>query len=221
MYDFTIQGLRAASSGSLYAFPLVFAAGSISSVGPCVAPRFIAIAGLTANQSRRGARILACSFVAGLALTYAAFGVTASLVGRLTDFSTFVYAVVALAFACAGCAALWKDDPAMHEHSRPRPAQYSAGGAFLLGSSFALVISPCCTPVVVGILAYTTGAASPLYGGALLACFALGHALPVFAVGAGARAFAAVLERYAVREAARVFSCGLMCAFAMYYAVLA
>jgi cytochrome c-type biogenesis protein len=105
----------------------------------------------------------------------------------------------------------------MHEDA----TRSSAGASFFLGASFALVVSPCCTPVVLGIVAYTSAAGSAVYGGALLACFAFGHALPLFAAACGARVIGSALQRHAVREAAGVLSAALMLALAAYYGILA
>lgn len=122
--------------------------------------------------------------------------------------------------AIGGFAALWRGEPHC-AHPRAREAKGSAGGALLLGASFALVVSPCCTPLVVGILAYTSASGNALYGSTLLACFALGHALPVVGVAFGTSGLLAVLQRHAVRRAAGVVGATLMLGLAAYYAVLA
>ena len=219
MFDPFSQALRAVAAGSGYAFPLVFLAGAVSSIGPCVAPRFIAVAGLASHQERDRAAISVCSFVAGLMAVYGSFGAAASLLGRVAHISTEVYVFVALTLAAGGIVSLWNDP--RHTHCTARFSARSWGAAFFLGVSFALVLSPCCTPLVLGILAYTSAAGDPLYGSALLACFALGHALPVFAVATGARGVGVILERLVVRQAASVLSAAMMLALAAYYGVLA
>jgi cytochrome c biogenesis protein CcdA len=95
------------------------------------------------------------------------------------------------------------------------------GGAMLLGASFALVVSPCCTPLVAGIVAYTSASGSAAYGSLLLVSFALGHALPIIPVAFGVNRAARLLQRHAVRQAASVVSATLMLALSAYYAVLA
>lgn len=220
MFDPISQGLAAVSARSVYAPALVVLAGAASSIGPCVAPRFIAVAGLTAGKSRAHALALVGAFVAGLTATYAAFGAVSSLLGRATQLSTYTYVAVAAALALGGVMTLWhgqSDCGHAHEHAK----NGSIGGALLLGASFALVVSPCCTPLVLGILAYTSAAGSPVYGSGLLACFALGHALPVVAVAFGMNGMTGALQRYGVRQAAGVVSATLMLGLAAYYAVLA
>lgn len=219
MFDPISQGLAAAGSQSLRAFPLVFAAGALTSVGPCVAPRFIAVAGLTANRSsREGTRVLAY-FTIGLVTVYAAFGASASMLPRAAALSTLVYALVAACLAWAGARQLWRPSPACM-HSDESQRAYGAGAPFFLGASFGLVLSPCCTPVVAGILTYSAAAGNPLYGSALLACFALGHALPIFGAGAGSHGLSTLLLRHDVRQAACLMSATLMLSLSAYYAVL-
>lgn len=220
MFDPISQGLAAVSTGSAYAPALIFAAGAVTSVGPCVAPRFIAVAGLAAGKSRKDTILLACAFVAGLTATYAAFGAVSSLLGRATQFSIYTYVGVAIALALGGVATLWREERTCR-HVHERAANVSAGGALLLGASFALVLSPCCTPVVLGILAYTASAGSAGYASALLASYAVGHALPIAAVAMGMHKVTSLLRRHSVRQAAAVVGGTLMLGLAAFYAVLA
>jgi cytochrome c biogenesis protein CcdA len=112
MLDPVVQGLTAVSSRSAYAAPLVFLAGAASSVGPCVAPRFIAIAGMTAGKSRLQTAVLVAAFVCGLTATYAAFGAVSPLLARATEWSTFTYVIVAIVLGAGGVVTLWRGGPA-------------------------------------------------------------------------------------------------------------
>lgn len=220
MFDPISQGLAAVSTRNPYAPLLVFVAGGVSSVGPCVAPRFIAVAGLASGKSRGQTRALTVAFICGLTAAYAAFGAMSTLLARAMQFSAYTYAAIALVLAGGGLTTLWREGAACsHQHAREQNA--GVGGALLLGASFALVVSPCCTPLVLGILAYTSASGSAAYGSGLLACFALGHALPLALVAAGANGMNAVLSRSGVRQAAGVISGTLMLALSGYYAVLA
>ena len=60
-----------------------------------------------------------------------------------------------------------------------------------------------------------------MYGSALLVTFALGHALPVVAVGGAAGNLGRFFARLQVREATSIVSGALMLAMGLYYAVLA
>lgn len=220
MLDPVAQGLEAVSARSAYAGPLIFAAGVASSIGPCVAPRFIAAAGLAAGRAPRQAMVLVLAFVSGLTLTYAAFGAASTLLSRAAQFSAYTYWTVAAALALGGCITLWRGETScVHLHGAQR--NVSAGAAVLLGSSFALVVSPCCTPLVIGILSYASASGNAGYASILLACFAVGHALPIVAAAFGVNGASRFLERHAVRQAASVISGALMFALSAYYAVLA
>lgn len=220
MFDPISQALTAVGARSAYAIPLVFLAGAVSSIGPCVAPRFVAVAGLASGKPRSQAITRVLWFVGGLVATYAVFGAISTLVERAADFSTLTYTVVAIALGGGGVLALWRgEEPCAHEHVPARDV--GNGGAALFGASFALVVSPCCTPLVLGIIAYTSGAGNITYGSALLACFALGHALPLVVVAFGMNRATAMLRRYSIHQAAGMVSAALMLALCAYYAVLA
>ncbi len=221
MFDAVGMSLRAVAEHSAYGFPMVFVAGALTSIGPCVAPRFIAVAALTTGQTPGKALGTTASFVGGLAAAYATFGLAASLLGRVTEASSAIYALVAAAMFLGGVATLAAGKPRHCSHSESAPLQRSFGGPFLLGASFACVVSPCCTPLVVGILAYTTAVGNAVYGSALLVTFALGHALPVVAVGGAAGNLGRFFARLQVREATSIVSGALMLAMGLYYAVLA
>jgi cytochrome c biogenesis protein CcdA len=218
VFDPFSQSLAAVSSRSVSAASLVFLAGAASSLGPCVAPRLVAAAGLASG--RRNAAALVLAFVAGLMAAYAAFGAVTSLLGRAAHWSAYTYGIVALALAGGGAVTLWRGDRACGRH-RDTDRATSMGGAMLLGASFALVVSPCCTPLVAGIVAYTSASGSAAYGSLLLVSFALGHALPIIPVAFGVNRAARLLQRHAVRQAASVVSATLMLALSAYYAVLA
>ncbi|HEV3153406.1 MAG TPA: cytochrome c biogenesis protein CcdA [Candidatus Baltobacteraceae bacterium] len=206
------------SSGSHYASAFSFAAGVLASVGPCTAPRLIAISAIVSNASGKSAIRMVVSFAAGLVVTYAAFAAVQSLLVRAFAFSGLTYGIIAAVLAAGGFTTLWRDDHACASRVRLPAPNY--GAIFLLGCSFALVVSPCCTPAIAAILAYT--AAKPIaYGAMLLACFAAGHTIVLFAACAGGSTVAALIRRSGVQEASSVVSGTLMLALAAYYAVLA
>ena len=60
----------------------------------------------------------------------------------------------------------------------------------------------------------------PLYGAALLALFALGHAAPLILCAGTATRVVRMLRRLALTQAASIVSAGLMLALAGYYALL-
>ena len=223
MTDAVNAGLHAIATHSPLAYPLVFVAGAVTSIGPCAAPRYVALAALV-SASRRPVRVIA-AFVAGIAGAYVLLGIAAGAVGVLWSASALVYGALAVVLAGAGIATLLRGDRASHVHDE-EPVPYSgaragAGGTFLLGASSAFVVSPCCTPVVAGIAGLTTASGHTGTGVALLATFACGHALPLVSAGALGTRLARSLRRVAASNAAAVVAGTLMLALAAYYGVLA
>lgn len=222
MFDPINLSLQAVSREQPAAFSLVFVAGLATSIGPCAAPRLIAISGLGVH-SRQGAACRSVAFVTGLITAYACFGIFASLLGQVTALSRIIYVLVAVGLAVGALMTLTQR---VHDHdhvyaSKDQNRSSSTGAAFLLGLSFALVISPCCTPVLIGILAYCTQTRNVGYGVGLLSVFALGHAVPVIAFAGGAATISRALRRLNAHEALPVVSGALMLALSGYFLCLA
>jgi cytochrome c biogenesis protein CcdA len=169
--------------------PGVFALGALSSIGPCAAPRVLAITGLIAQA--RWPALVGGVFVSGTLFVYAGFAFVSSYVAQLVTIASYVYAVVAL---LAIGSAVWMLVGAEYcVHREPKARSGSLGAAFVSGAGFALLVSPCCTPIIGAILAYSgaIGVRFPVTSMALLVAFGLGHAMPVFLVlGLGRRPMA-------------------------------
>jgi thiol:disulfide interchange protein DsbD len=221
--DAVSAGLHAVATRSPLAYPLVFAAGAVTSIGPCAAPRYVALAALV-NASRRPWRII-LAFVAGLVGAYVVIGAAAGALGVLWSASRLVYAALAVVLAVAGIFTLLRGGGASHVHvgadAHEVGSRASLGGTFLLGASSAFVVSPCCTPIVAGIAGLTTASGHAGEGVALLATFACGHALPIISAGAVGTRIARGLRLVAASHASAVVAGTLMLALAAYYGVLA
>jgi cytochrome c-type biogenesis protein len=202
----------------------VFAAGLITSVGPCVAPRYVAIAALAGRD--RYPIVPTLAFVSGLIGTFVALGFAGGLFGALSSSSSTIYVILAAALLGGGCIALARAVPTDHAAAcRPagatNGARRSLGAVFLMGAASAFVVSPCCTPMIATVLATSTAAGKPLFGALLLASFGAGHALPLmFTAQIGSVAARLAPSRFAEQGLA-IVSAVLMLALGTYYAVLA
>jgi cytochrome c biogenesis protein CcdA len=207
--------ISATAARSLWAPALAFVAGVVTSIGPCVAPRFVAVAALTTAGGTGRWRIVA-ALVAGLCVSYVAVGMAGGILARVSAISTYVYACASAACLAFGVRELLRSPSA--PCARHCAAPSSSAPAFLLGASFALVTSPCCTPaiVVLGTLAATQ--ASVAFGALTIAAYALGHALPLAAAGFGWQRGAAWLPN---QGSLQTVGGALMIALAGYYGVLA
>lgn len=199
--------------------PLLFIAGLASSAGPCVAPRFIAVAALCAKQGRAAAVLSGAAFIGGLICAFAVFGAAGSFAMSAIKLSTGIYLVLAVALFAGGMATLCAPDACGSLHPCSGRVRWSA--PFLLGSSSALIVSPCCTPLLLAIAAYSSAADAPIAGAVLCAVYGAGHALPLMAAALSAGSIGSIFERLLLRRAASAVSGGIMLALAGYYGVLA
>ncbi len=225
MIDPVAASMLALTSRSPAAFGLVFAGGLLSSVGPCIAPRYVAIAAI-AGRDRRPI-VPTAAFVGGLIAAFLALGFAGGLLGTLGSASSTIDVMLAIALLAAGCHALVRAEPHSHAADCCRPVdpksgeRQSIGAVFLLGAASALVVSPCCTPMIATVVATSTAAGEPLVGAALVASFGVGHALPLFFTGQIGAVVARCAPRAMREQGPAIVSAVLMLALGIYYAVLA
>jgi cytochrome c biogenesis protein CcdA len=220
MIDPVTSGVEAVVRGDAARLPLVAFAGVVTSFGPCVAPRYIAIAALLGERRRT---LTIAAFVAGMLTVYIALGFGAGLLALVADHASALYLVLAATLAGAGLATLLRTSGCAHEHrlhgeGGAEPRRLSA--VFSLGAASAFIVSPCCTPIVAAVIGMSAVDASPFSRAALLGAFALGHAAPLFAIGSlgivGTRAF----RVWNASPAPSVVSGSLMLALGAYYGLL-
>ena len=184
------------SQSPVTAIPVLFAAGALTSLTPCIYPMIpitAAIVGGSATGAppRRGRTVLlTLSYVIGLALVYSLLGLLAGLSGTL--FGT-VSANPWLAFGMANLllvAALAMLDVIPVRLPASLAAQSAsvgeggrAGGAFLMGAASGLVAAPCSAPVMAAVLTWVSRTKSAALGFTYLFVFSLGMCTLLVAVG--------------------------------------
>ena len=186
-------------SGSLLAYLLVFLGGVITSIGPCnvaMIPLVIGFVSGSGHRSRGRSFLLSLTFATGLALTFAALGVVASLVGGLIGGTSrvwyYVVAGVCLIIGLQMLGAIRLPEASWLARLRERVRLRGIPGALALGLVSGLVASQCATPVLAAILTYVMAQQGGLaYGAALLFVYALGRGVPVVLAGT----FAGVVKR--------------------------
>ena len=196
------------------AFPVAFAAGAVTSIGPCVAPRYIAVAALVQRGAHPAGAV--ATFVAGLLTGYAALGFGIGFVGSLVAHASAIDLLLAVSLTACGIAQLARNPGPAHEHGALR-----ASGIFSLGAGSALIVSPCCTPIVAAVAGMGAVDGRPAVSALLLASFALGHAMPLLGLGASGSLFAARFTSRAGRSVTATISGALMLGLGAYYGVLA
>lgn len=192
MSAFSAESIQAALDGkSFLAYPLVFGAGLLTSLTPCVYPLIpvtVSILGAKKAESKGKAFVLALSYVLGIAVTYAALGAFAALTGSLFgQVASNPWVNIAMAVLLA---VLSLNMLEVFQFQLPGLAGASAGARkagvvsnFLLGLAFGLVASPCTAPVLGAVLLWVGKTGSVVRGSSLLFVFALGMGAFLLAVG--------------------------------------
>jgi thiol:disulfide interchange protein DsbD len=195
-------------------FAVMFA-GLITSIGPCIAPRYIAILGLcTGRPLGTRARIIG-AFVLGTVLGYLTLANVAAVLARTVAFSQIIYVAMSATLIVCAIVTLLRAD--RHTCASLQNTSESLGGAFLLGLTSCFVISPCCSPVIAGFGVY--GAGQPLNPSILVVAFCAGHFAPLVAGMMSFRFLPRLSEMFA--GATSTVSAGLLASMGAYYALLA
>jgi len=177
--------LEAVPAGAAVLLPLLgVAAGLVASVSPCVLPLVPLNVAAIGAAGASGPRAVALSarFVLGTALALTALGLIGDVAGwLLVEQRGPVLLGAGLVLVYLGLAAA---------EAAPLPLAGRAPGAgrrlgpTLAGAAFALVTTPCASPLLAGLLAAATATGVPGLGAATLGGFALGYTALVFAAGA-------------------------------------
>jgi len=170
----------------LWALPLAFVSGVVTSLLPCTLsalPLIIGYVGGIGADSKRGFR-MSVLFSVGMALTVTALGVVAVLLGRLLLLGgTWFYLVlgalmILMALQLFG---VFEFIPSTYLTEKAKRRGYL--GALLAGVLGGLFASPCATPVLVVLLGLVATQGSMVWGILLLLVYALGHSVLVITVG--------------------------------------
>ena len=178
------------------ALPLLFVAGLLTSLTPCVYPMIpitVALVGqesIGAQKSRWRPLLLTLSYVFGVAIVYALLGVIAGMSGTIfgtISSNPWLYFLQANVLLLAGLFML-------DVFTFTSPASTLAwatrvgggghyGGAFAMGSVSGLVAAPCGAPVMAAVLTWVTRTQSAVLGFIYLFVFSLGMCALLVVVG--------------------------------------
>jgi len=223
-YFLAVTVPQALSSLSPLSILVIFLAGILTSVTPCVLamlPVMVGYIGGGQHPSRGRGFLLSACFVLGLATTFALMGLLAVSLGQIFGQvgAAWYYAVAAVCILM-GLNLLEILPLRFPALKRLPPRLNGFGGAFLLGMVFGVVASPCTTPVLVAVLAMVSASGEIYYGAALLFVYGLGHGMPLLAAGT----FAAGLKQLARLRAwtrwINYFSGGLLILAGLYFLYL-
>lgn len=214
----------------LAALPVLFGAGLVTSLTPCVYPMIPITAGIlggagAATRTRRVTVLYSLVYAVGLALVYAILGLVAGLTGSLfgtISSNPWAYFVFGNLLLLAGLAMLGVIPVVVPERILAwagRVGGQSVGGVFLMGATSGLVAAPCGAPAFAAVLTWVGSTQSAFWGFVYLFVFSLGMTALLIAVGLASGTVAALPRagRWTgwVKTAAGV----LMLAMAEYYFV--
>lgn len=164
------------------AFVIVFGAGVLTSLTPCVYPMIpitIAYVSGRAQGKKRNGFFISLALVLGIVITYSALGVFAALAGQTFGAITqnlYVQAFILVVLMTMGFSMLGAFEIALPATVQQKIGVRKQGyiGALFIGLTLGFVAAPCVAPVLIPILALIATAGDILLGTLLMAVYALG-----------------------------------------------
>lgn len=192
------SGISTQLSGSpVVAIALLFLAGVLTSLTPCIYPMIPITAAIVGGQAADGSApprsrtvFLTFSYVAGLAIVYASLGVIAGMSGTIfgtISTNPWLYFVMANVLVIAALSML--DVIPVRIPTSLMARASSAGtagrvsGALIMGAVSGLVAAPCSAPVMAAVLTWVTRTQRPVLGFIYLLSFSVGMCALLVAVG--------------------------------------
>ena len=185
------------SSSPAVAIGLLFIAGVLTSLTPCIYPMIPITAAIVGGQSvgsekapRSRALVLTLAYVVGLAVVYASLGVLAGMTGTLfgsVSTNPWLYFFMANLLVLAALSML--DVIPLRLPSSLVTRASTAGtagrisGALIMGAVSGLVAAPCSAPVMAAVLTWVTTTQRAAMGFVYLLSFSLGMCALLVAVG--------------------------------------
>jgi len=184
-----------------FSLPVVFGAGVLSFLSPCVLPlvppSLTYMGGAGFDQMRDASRdsrtlymrtvVTALFFIAGFAVVFVTLGATATAFGQafrqalpiLTPIAGLM--IIAMGLHFLGVYRIGILDRQIR-HNGPGAASGPLGG-FMLGLAFAIGWTPCIGPVLAAILSVAASQSTAYEGAALLLVYSLGLGVPFLLAG--------------------------------------
>ncbi len=237
--DYNIEGSTSASqslsekfktaldTNIFIAFLLVFIAGFLASLTPCVYPIIpitIGYIGSRSSQSKWKGFILSLFFVLGLSITYSILGIiaakTGSVFGSIMQ-TPVVLGIIALIFIIMSLSMFGAFDiqlpPSISAKLQSHGQKKGIAGAIIIGMITGLIAAPCVGPIIISLLAWIAKTGSILLGFWLLFVFAWGMGILFIIIGTFAGALSAMPKSGKWMEFIKYFFGILLLATGFYY----
>lgn len=174
--------------------------GLLLSFTPCVLPMVPILSGIIIGQGRRlttaSAFFHSLAYVMGMSLTYAGVGMMVALAGKgiQAEFQkpwvilSFSGLFVVLAMSLFGFYELQLPSGMRNRLNNISNKQKSGTyiGAFVMGALASLIVSPCVSAPLVGVLAYIANTGNIVLGGIALWSLGFGMGIPLLLIGMSA-----------------------------------
>jgi thiol:disulfide interchange protein DsbD len=185
------------SSSPLTALPILFIAGVLTSLAPCIYPMIPITAAIVGGSAvgdvprpRSLTVLLTFTYVLGLSLAYASLGLFAGLTGTLfgsVSTNPWLYFAMANLLIIAALAMLDVIPVRVPSWLLTRAATAGEGGSlygvFVMGAASGLVAAPCSAPVMAAVLTWVSATKSGVLGFIYLFVFSLGMCTLLVLVG--------------------------------------
>lgn len=185
------------SSSPFLATGILFLAGVLTSLTPCIYPMIPITAAIVGGQSvgeskppRARVVLLTFAYVAGLAIVYASLGVVAGVTGTMfgtISTNPWLYFTMANVLVVAALALLdvipVRVPAGLMQRASTAGTAGRASGAFVMGAVSGLVAAPCGAPVMAAVLTWVTTTQRAFLGFVYLLSFSLGMCALLVLVG--------------------------------------
>lgn len=189
------QGLtESLESRPLIALGILFGAGVLTSLTPCIYPMIPITVGVIGGSAgpdatRRRTILLTLTYVTGLAMFYAVLGVIAGLTGSLfgtvgsSPWARLAIGNLLLIFGLAMLDVIPISAPSRLVAWASNLRGGSVPAVFALGATSGIVAAPCGAPAFAAVLTWVAGTGSALLGFVYLFVFSLGMTVLLVFVG--------------------------------------
>jgi cytochrome c-type biogenesis protein len=185
------------STSPLLAVGVLFMAGVLTSLTPCIYPMIPITAAIVGGQSvgetrppRSRVVLLTLAYVAGLAIIYASLGVVAGMTGTIfgtISTNPWLYFAMANVLMLAALSMLdvipVRLPAGLMQRASTAGTAGRASGAFVMGAVSGLVAAPCGAPVLAAVLTWVTTTQRAAMGFVYLLSFSFGMCALLVAVG--------------------------------------
>jgi cytochrome c-type biogenesis protein len=164
-----------------FLLPLAFLGGLVSSLSPCILallPLNLSYIGSADIRSKPQAFLHSLAFVLGVVLVLSLFGLFSGFAGAvIVDYKGYVHMAVGLLSVLLAVLMLSPFQWQLPTVVKKMPA---GAGPFLIGATFALVSSPCASPVLITLLLAAGASGNPVVGALTMSAYALGYTTILF-----------------------------------------